>query len=422
MKMATRCIVVVGPVMLLLLSAKTAESLSTNIGFKKGVAGGGLCGDLDEGGLNTTTWWYDWGHTKEGFKQCNGTSPKTQEYVPMIWGKWTLKNVTALIETLKANASGARYIFGFNEPDHSGSYLNPEDGASRWPAMEQVAAQLNLTLISPCVSNYESGEWWLHQFSEAFKNSTGRLPRMDMMCVHIYTSSVTGANSTINSIYRDYRRPVWVNEFACPPYKGCTAPNQLSFMKSILPVFEASPYVFRYSWFVNRDNRPPPKGDDSLHVVNSTLLTTLGQYYNNYVPARPPPPPVPPAPIPPPLPPSPSPSPSPSPPSPPPSPSPPSPSPPSPSPPSPPSPPPPPSPSPNCSVAGRVNLNSTKMKYCYEICDNKCYQKECEHYYTVIDGRDIPCLYSMPSSTKPKGGDLILIRVLLTYIVENRFM
>ena len=26
--------------------------------FKKGIGGGGDCGDLDEGGLSTVTWWY----------------------------------------------------------------------------------------------------------------------------------------------------------------------------------------------------------------------------------------------------------------------------------------------------------------------------------------------------------------------------
>lgn len=45
-----------------------------------------------------------------------------------------------------------------------------------------VADALNLTVISPCVSNYDSGLWWLNQFREAFRNTTGREPRMDHMC------------------------------------------------------------------------------------------------------------------------------------------------------------------------------------------------------------------------------------------------
>lgn len=40
---------------------------------------------------------------------------------------------------------------GFNEPDHSGSYLKPQDAAERWPMMEEVADALNLSVVSPCV-------------------------------------------------------------------------------------------------------------------------------------------------------------------------------------------------------------------------------------------------------------------------------
>ena len=144
--------------------------------FKKGSGGGGLCGDLDPGpgGLGNVTWWYDWGHSRNGFRTCNGSSPKSAEYTPMIWGKWALGNATAAIADLRANAPDARYIFGFNEPDHSGSYLKPQDGAARWAAMEYIADTLNLTLVAPCVSNYDSGNWWLATFSEAFRNATGR--------------------------------------------------------------------------------------------------------------------------------------------------------------------------------------------------------------------------------------------------------
>ena len=151
--------------------------------FKKGIGGGGDCGDLDEGGLSTVTWWYDWGHTAKGFAACNGTSPKHAEYIPMIWGKWG--EWTQQETDIRTHAPSARFLFSYNEPDHSGSsYLNPADAADRWENMERLAWSLNVTLIGPCVSNYNSGEWWLHTFSESFANTTGRQPRMDHMCLH----------------------------------------------------------------------------------------------------------------------------------------------------------------------------------------------------------------------------------------------
>lgn len=266
----------------------------TPVGSKKGVGvGTPMCGDLDEGSLSSMDWWYDWGHTFAKYGSClgNKTIPKNAEYVPQIWGHWTLKNATVVIQGLRdlqknISAAGGKtmqHIFGFNEPDHSGSYLKPIDGAKAWPAMEQVASAMNLTLISPCVSNYASGEWWLNTFREAHVNYTGREPRFDHMCVHAYfqPDKISAMMDSLGRMYTDYKRPIWVNEFACPPYQNCTAVNQRKFMTAILPKLEASPYIHRYAWFVNRDERPSPKGDDSLQQRHSLALTDLGRYYND---------------------------------------------------------------------------------------------------------------------------------------------
>ena len=43
------------------------------------------------------------------------------------------------ITDLASNDPHARYIFGLNEPDHSGSYCAPEDAAVRWANMEIIA-------------------------------------------------------------------------------------------------------------------------------------------------------------------------------------------------------------------------------------------------------------------------------------------
>ena len=196
-----------------------------------------------------------------------------------------------------------------------------------------------MTVVSPCVSNYNDGLWWLNTFRTAFRNSTGREPRMDHMCLHCYTNSAQNMMSSINAMAKDYKRPIWINEFACPPYvsacstwvmlygvalhsgalhasrsiggsrfsfyavvrsfwigfiasfqlgtkttrvtdtapyctilhhimtsshcttsqryQNCTSPHQMAFMKEALPLLEASPDVYRYAWFVQRDNRPP---------------------------------------------------------------------------------------------------------------------------------------------------------------------
>ena len=40
--------------------------------------------------------------------------------------------------------------------------------------------------------------------------------------------------------YKEYKKPIWINEFACPPYKECGPADQLAFMKVPLRFFLSS--------------------------------------------------------------------------------------------------------------------------------------------------------------------------------------
>ncbi len=105
------------------------------------------------------------------------------EWVPQIWGKYALKNISQMNTTFIA---GSRYIFSFNEPDHSGSsYLPPSEGAERWPQMIALGSAFNLTVIAPCVSNYASGQWWLSEWNKGCVNATGKACQFDHMCLHV---------------------------------------------------------------------------------------------------------------------------------------------------------------------------------------------------------------------------------------------
>ena len=86
---------------------------------KKGVGYyGGNCSDLAV--LSNLSWFYDWGHDQESLVRSNcptgqGSNHAVNgvEWVPMIWGKYALKNISQMNTTFIA---GARYIFSFNEP------------------------------------------------------------------------------------------------------------------------------------------------------------------------------------------------------------------------------------------------------------------------------------------------------------------
>jgi hypothetical protein len=163
--------------------------------------------------------------------------------------------------------------------------MKPQDGAARWEHMEELADKFNLTIVGPCVSNFESGEWWLSQFRESFRNNTGREPRMDHMCLHTYfePNEVNKMFGNIERMYKDYNKPIWINEFACPPYKSCTAADELKFAKLAVPRLEAADYVFRYAWFQAREGAGPKSGSSLLDSNASTVARTpLGNWYNAF--------------------------------------------------------------------------------------------------------------------------------------------
>jgi len=256
---------------------------------KKGVGYyGGNCSDFDDnGGLTNISWFYDWGHDQASLVRSNCNIERQRqpnwhgvEYIPMIWGKYALKNISDMNTTFIAGASA---IFSFNEPDHSGSsWLPPAEAAERWPNMVALARAFNLTLVAPCLSNYASGDWWMSTFNQGCRNLTGSNCTFDHTCLHTYFDPTDTAAlfSSLDRLYKDYNRPIWLNEFACPPYKNCSAANQLIFMKDVVPRLEALPYLYRYAWFEARS-----KGAESLlsDTENATIvaLTPLGTLYNS---------------------------------------------------------------------------------------------------------------------------------------------
>jgi hypothetical protein len=263
---------------------------------KKGVGYfGGNCSDFQSQGLSNISWFYDWGHDqasrlRSGCSQ--GLSVDGVAYIPMIWGKFALHNTSEMNVTF---IRGAEAIFSFNEPDHSGSsYLPPLEGAQRWPQMVALARAFNLTLVAPCVSNYASGAWWLATWHAACRNLTGANCSYDHTCLHTYfePAQVPELFSSLERMHRDYPAPLWLNEFACPPYKDCGAADNLAFAQAVVPRLEALPYVYRYAWFEARAQGKGggPAGEALLVTPQGNTtppfveLTPLGKWYNEYVP------------------------------------------------------------------------------------------------------------------------------------------
>lgn len=61
-----------------------------------------------------------------------------------------LNNATALVADLREHAPGSRFIFGFNEPDHSGRYDNlHREAIGGWfrPSLKGATKQLASDLL-----------------------------------------------------------------------------------------------------------------------------------------------------------------------------------------------------------------------------------------------------------------------------------
>ena len=88
-------------------------------------------------------------------------------------------------------------------------------------------------------------------------------------------------------MHADHARPIWLNEFAAPPYKHASTTDQLALAQKVVPKLEALPYLFRYAWFEARAD-----GNETLLVPagpNATgppavALTPLGAWYNAFTP------------------------------------------------------------------------------------------------------------------------------------------
>ncbi len=92
-------------------------------------------------------------------------------------------------------------------------------------------------------------------------------------------SEVGSLFSSLQRMHADYGKPIWLNEFACPPYKHCAASDQLRFAELVVPRLETLPYLYRYAWFEARS-----EGNETLLApdnATSVALTPLGQYYNS---------------------------------------------------------------------------------------------------------------------------------------------
>lgn len=237
----------------------------------------GICGDASPQDLAVlapgNTWYYDWGVEPPSVSQNQLSGI---EWVPMIWGRVSSSDIASLEARIP---QGSKFLLGFNEPNFkSQANITPADAAAMWPIMEKIATDKGLKLVSPAVNwcgdcvtgvTYDPTDW-LDKFFAACPTC-----HVDYIAVHNYSPSSEALKSYIEK-FRKYNKPLWITEFAPwdppkPDYEGV-----VNYMKEAIPLLEAEPLVFRYSWFATRVGSNP---DINLLDTNGKL-SKLGQLYN----------------------------------------------------------------------------------------------------------------------------------------------
>lgn len=223
-------------------------------------------------------WFYTWG-ADHGLDD----PPEDAQFVPMIWGKWGLKDevppvITRLIEGRKAG----RYecLLGFNEPDNKEqANMTVAEAIERWPKLMKTGLRLG----SP--GAVQATGPWMREF---MKEVDKRKYRVDFVAVHWYNPpNASALLGHLKNIHKLYGRPIWITEFAAADWKAPTreknryGPGKVAeFMKRILPELEKLDYVKGYAWF-------SPSPDDkklgpSALFTKDGKLTKLGKLYAGF--------------------------------------------------------------------------------------------------------------------------------------------
>ena len=236
---------------------------------KKGIAMGGKSDLLEE---LRCKWFYNW------MPRMPADSPKGITFIPMV-SKY--KGDPQVVNAAEESAKNGRVkeMLCFNEPDQkSQGDMTVQQALDAWPLLQKTGLRLG----SPaCV--HPDNEWM-----KAFMAGAEKLKlKVDFVCIHSY--GAPDANHFLNrmeSIYKLYKKPIWITEFAVGDWKAKT-PEQnqhkpddvLRFMEDVLPKLHRMDFIERYAWFA-AGVKSGPLGTSALFTEDGKL-TRLGECYRD---------------------------------------------------------------------------------------------------------------------------------------------
>ncbi|MQQ09333.1 hypothetical protein GFB49_12775 [Epibacterium sp. SM1979] len=215
-------------------------------------------------------WYYNW---RSDHLWHQGRHRRTVEFVPMIH---SAKNISDKIKSRHK----PRALLAFNEPDgHSGphqSTLSVAEAVRLWPKLE--ARGLRLSSPATTMGGTLGAGSWQRRFMDAVETQG---LRVDFMAVHYYSTdgNVETFRRWLKAVHREYKRPIWVTEFAFIDWRQPTRVSyqeNARFARDAIAMMDQLPFVERHAWFAA--NPYPWRGTiPEINLLNDDLsLTQLG--------------------------------------------------------------------------------------------------------------------------------------------------
>ena len=170
-------------------------------------------------------------------------------------------------------------MLGFNEPDKS-TQSNIDATTARTLWSKVVASGANKICSPATAGNPTTTNSWLSQFFIA------PAPQADYICMHWYSHPKSSSFlSQIDAIYKQYKKPIWVTEFAVADWTGTSGgypiDQVMQFMNESITGMENRTYVYRYTW-KTRASTDVHMGTSSLFKSDNLTLSELGKLYASF--------------------------------------------------------------------------------------------------------------------------------------------
>lgn len=219
-------------------------------------------------------WYYNW---RADQMYSKGQARRSVEFVPMIHGRSDVNKRIRSDLPVKA-------LLGFNEPDGaSGDHqanMSVDEAVRLWPKLERHGLRLG----SPATTQHQTlgPNSWQRRFMDAVE---AKGLRVDFMAVHFYSTNgdVRAFRNWLRKVHAEYRRPIWVTEFA---YIDWSRPGHVSFeqnarfIRDAIAMMENLPFVERHAWFAANPYRWG-NTTPQIHLVHDNLqLTPLGKAFS----------------------------------------------------------------------------------------------------------------------------------------------